>query len=87
MIQMMIIYLRKCKKTFVTEVSLIRTLIVEKKRYRIRDRIKQRKSERKGALKDTRNIGKVLQKSFKTVVNVFRKIYHLWENLVQKFPI
>ena len=37
-------------------------------RYKIRDRIKQRKSEWKGALKTTQNIGKGLHKVFKTVV-------------------
>ena len=35
-------------------------------RYKIRDRIKQIKSEWKGALKATRNIGKGLHKAFKT---------------------
>ena len=37
-------------------------------RYKIRDRIKQRQLEWKGALKATQNIGKVLHKVFKTVV-------------------
>ena len=36
--------------------------------YKICDSIRQRKSERKGALKDTRKIGKGLHKIFKTVV-------------------
>ena len=37
-------------------------------RYKIRDRIKQRQSVCKGALKATRNMGKVSHKVFKTVV-------------------
>ena len=37
-------------------------------RYKIRDRIRQRQLERKGALKYTRNMGKGLHKVFKTVV-------------------
>ena len=37
-------------------------------RYKIRDRIKQRQSEWKGALKATQNMVKGLQKVFKTVV-------------------
>ena len=37
-------------------------------RYKIRDYSRQRKSERKGALKATRNMGKGLNKVFKTVV-------------------
>ena len=37
-------------------------------RYKIRDRIKQRQSEWKGALKATQNMGKVLHKLFKTVI-------------------
>ena len=36
--------------------------------YKIRDHNKQRQSEWKGALKDTQNMGKGLQKVFKTVV-------------------
>ena len=36
--------------------------------YKIRDCIKQRKTECKGALKATRNMGKGLHKVFKTVV-------------------
>ena len=38
-------------------------------RCKIRDHIKQRKSERKGALKATRNMGKVLHKVFSTIVS------------------
>ena len=37
-------------------------------RYKIRDRIRQIKLERKGALKATRSMGKVLHKVFSTVV-------------------
>ena len=37
-------------------------------RYKIRDRIKQRQPEWKGALKATQNIGKGLHNIFKTVV-------------------
>ena len=37
-------------------------------RYKIRGRIKQRQSERKGALKATRRIGKGLHKAFKNFV-------------------
>ena len=36
--------------------------------YKIRDRIRQRQSERKGALKDTQNMSKCLHKVFKTSV-------------------
>ena len=49
-------------------------------RYKIHDHINQRQPEWKGALKATQNMGKGLQKRF-------RMIYHLWVNLVQKFPI
>ena len=38
-------------------------------RRKIRDRIKQRPSEWKGALKDTRNMGKGLHKVFSTIVS------------------
>ena len=55
--------------------------------YKICDRIKQGKSEWKRALKDTRNMGKVSQKVFKTVVKKICKIYHIWVNLVHNFPI
>ena len=37
-------------------------------RYKIRDIIKQRKSECKGALKTTQNVGKGLHKVFKNVL-------------------
>ena len=51
-----------------TEVNLIRALIKGGARYKIRDNIKQRQTERKGALKATRKIGKALHKVFKTLV-------------------
>ena len=38
-------------------------------RYKIRDRIKQRRSERKGALLSTQNMEKVSHNVFKAVVN------------------
>ena len=37
--------------------------------YNIRDYIKQRQDEKKGALLSTRNMGKVLHKVFKSIVN------------------
>ena len=45
--------------------------------YKIRDCIKQRKPEWKGALKSTRNMGKGLYKVFKTVV----------KEILQDFPL
>ena len=39
-------------------------------RYKIRDEIKQRQSEWKGALKATQNVGKGFHKVFKTVVKM-----------------
>ena len=54
--------------------------------YKIRDHIKLGQAECKGALKSTRNMGKVLHKVFKAVVNEICKIYQLWVNLVQNFP-
>ena len=56
-------------------------------RYKIHVSIRQGKLEWKEPLKYTRNMGKGLNKVFKTVVKIFCKIYHLWENLVQKYPI
>ena len=53
--------------------------------YKILDFIKRGQSEWKVALKAMRNIGKGLHKVFKTVVIL--QVYHLWENLVQRFPI
>ena len=41
---------------------------IRESRYKICDRIRQRQSEWKGALKYTRNVGKVLHKLFKTAV-------------------
>ena len=56
-------------------------------RYKIHNSIRQRQSERKGELKAKQNMGKGLHKVFKTVVKIFCKIFHLWGNMVQKFPI
>ena len=42
-------------------------------RYNIHDRIRQRQSELKGALKSTQNMGKGLHKVFKTVVKEISK--------------
>ena len=42
-------------------------------RYKIRDRIRQRQPECKGALKSTRSMGKGLHKVFSTVVKKFCK--------------
>ena len=43
--------------------------------YKIRDRIRQRKSEQKGALKATRSMGNVLHKVFKNVVKaIFQEL-------------
>ena len=50
-------------------------------RYKIRDRIKKRQSEWKGALKATRIMGKGLHKIFKTGVK------DILQNLVKKFPV
>ena len=41
---------------------------IKEAHYKIRDRIMQRQSERKGALKATQSTGKVLHKVFSTVV-------------------
>ena len=62
----MISYLRRCYKTFVTEVRPIRTL-TEEKRYKIRDRIRQRQSDWKGALKAMQSMEKGLHKVFRMV--------------------
>ena len=48
--------------------------------YKIRDGIRQRQPEKKGALKDTRNICKGLQKVFKTVVKEISQILLLGES-------
>ena len=42
-------------------------------RYKIRDRVRQRHSEWKGALKSTRNMGKGSHKVFSTVVKKSRR--------------
>ena len=50
-------------------------------RYKIRDSIRQRQSEWKGALKATRSMGKVLHKVFSTVVKeIFQKLTALRES-------
>ena len=49
-------------------------------RYKIRDRIKQRKSEWKGALKATQNMGKGLHKVFQTVVKEISQYLLLGES-------
>ena len=49
-------------------------------RYKIRDHIKQIQSERKGVLKTTRNMGKVLHKVFKTVVKDISQYFLLGES-------
>ena len=46
---------------------------IREARYKICYHVRQRQSEHKGALKATQNMGKGLQKVFKTVVNIFRK--------------
>ena len=45
-----------------------RNLNQRESRYKIRDRISQRKSEWKGTLKSIQNMGKVLHKVFKIVI-------------------
>ena len=55
--------------------------------YKTNDCIRQRQSEWKEALKATQIIGKCLHKAFSTVLKEICKSCHLWENLVQKFPI
>ena len=50
-------------------------------RYKIIDCIKQRQSEWKGALKDTRNMGKGLHKVFSTILKeIFQKLNNLVES-------
>ena len=50
-------------------------------RCKIRDRIKQRKSEWKGALKATRNMGKGLHKVFSTIVkDISQELTNLGES-------
>ena len=49
--------------------------------YKIRDRIKQRNSECKGALKYTQNMGKGLHKLFKTILKeISQDLPHLGES-------
>ena len=56
-------------------------------RYKIRDRVKRKESQWKGALKSMQSMEKGLHKVFSTIVNRFNRNWQLWENLVQKFPI
>ena len=50
-------------------------------RYKIRDRIRQRQSEWKGALKATQNMGKGLNKVFSAVVKgILQELTPLWES-------
>ena len=54
---------------------------ISEARYKIRDRIKQRKSEWKGALKATRSTGRGLHKVFSTVVkDILRELTALGES-------
>ena len=46
--------------------------------HKIRDHIRQRQSECKGALKATQNMGKGLHKIVKNFVKIFHKNFHLW---------
>ena len=56
-------------------------------RYKIRDRIRQRQSERKGALKSTQNMGRLLQKVFKTAVKeIFARIATFGRIWFRSFP-
>ena len=56
-------------------------------RYKIRDRIKQRILEWKGALKAMRNMGKGLHKVFKTVVKyIFARIATFGRIWFRNFP-
>ena len=67
--------------TFVKEIRPIRTLIKGKHVLKIRDRIKQNKSEWKGALKSTRNMGNVLHKVFSTTVKeIFQELTNFGES-------
>ena len=50
-------------------------------RYKIRDRIRQRQSEWKGALRATREMGKILHKVLKTIVkNISKELTPLGES-------
>ena len=56
-------------------------------RYKIRDSIRQRQSEWKGALKATRNTGKGLHKVFSMFVkDIFARIDTFWRILFRSFP-
>ena len=56
-------------------------------RYKIRDSIRQRKLERKGALKATQKIGKGLHKVFKTVIKyIFARIATFGRIWSRSFP-
>ena len=56
--------------------------------YKIRDRIRQRQSEWKGALKTRRIMGKVLHKVFSTVVkDIFARIYTFERIWFRSFPL
>ena len=55
--------------------------------YKRRDRIKQRQSECKGALKATRNMGNGIHKVFKTVIKDILQDFPPLGESCQKFPI
>ena len=56
-------------------------------RYKIRDRIRQRQSEWKGALKATQSMGKGLHKVFSTVVkDIFARIDTFGRICFRSFP-
>ena len=64
-----------------TEVRPIRTLIEGKQVYKIRDRIRQRQLEWKGALKATQSMEKYLHKLFSTFVKeIFQELTPLGES-------
>ena len=55
--------------------------------YKIRDRVRQRQLERKGALKATQIMGKVLHKVFSTIVKyIFAGIDSFWRIWFISFP-
>ena len=56
-------------------------------RLKIRDRIKQNKSHRKGALRATQKMGKSLHRLFSTIVSEISQELTNFGNLVQKCPI
>ena len=55
--------------------------------YKIRDRIKKIRTEWKGLLLSTRNMGKGLHKLFKAVVNDILQFFQFWVNLDHRFLI